>query len=79
MGISSRLGDVEMAVADGNGQLRQLGFIVDLQLPKLLSMAEEFRDAIEGLRKSMRAFSRGLISQLLGYQTESDVEAGPDT
>lgn len=77
--MSSRLADLELAVSTGNAQLNELGFNLDVSLPRILGMADEFRKAIESLRDSLRdslkVFARGLINHLLNCRIDGDVES----
>ncbi|KAF4957161.1 hypothetical protein FSARC_11370 [Fusarium sarcochroum] len=73
--ISSRLTDLESAVSAGNAQLNQLGFNLDIAMPRITGMADEFRGAIEGLKESIKDFARGLINHLVNCRIEGDVES----
>ncbi|KAF4955452.1 hypothetical protein FGADI_4563 [Fusarium gaditjirri] len=77
--ISTRLIDLECAVSAGNAQLNQLGFNIDIAMPRILGMADEFRGAIETLRDSLKSFARGLINHLVNCRIEDDVESGRTT
>ncbi|KAF9763297.1 hypothetical protein IL306_003167 [Fusarium sp. DS 682] len=77
--LSTRIEDLERAVSAGNCQINQIGFNIDRALPKLLSATEDFRETIDGLRKSLKVFSRELVNHLLGWYVEGDVEAEQST
>jgi hypothetical protein len=72
--LSARLEDLERAVSAGNCQISQIGFNIDRALPKLLGAAEEFRETISNLQKSLKVFTRELVSHLLGWHIEGDAE-----
>ena len=73
--ISSRLTDLESAVSARNAQLNQLRFNLDIAMPRIIGMADEFRGAIEGLNDSLKNFARGLINHLVNCRIEGDVES----
>ncbi|CAF3656610.1 unnamed protein product [Fusarium graminearum] len=77
--ISIRLSDLESTVSAGNAQLNQLGFNLDIAMPRILGMADEFRGAVETLKDSLKSFARGLINHLVNCRLEDDVEAGRAT
>lgn len=78
MNISSRLENLESAGARDQDLLRQIGFNVDMALPKLLSMTETLVTSVEDLRKSLKVFMRGLLNHLYSWHIEGDIEMGPD-
>ena len=77
--ISSRLTDLESVVSTGNAQLNQLGFSIDIALPRILGITDEFRNAIDSLRDSLKSFAHGLFTHLLNCRMEVDVETGGNT
>ena len=71
-GIASRLDELEKSVSNENAQLRHLNFNLDVALPKLLGLPEEFRRAIETIKMSLKAFTEGLLQGVLGVDLGED-------
>ncbi|MFD2317079.1 hypothetical protein [Halomonas organivorans] len=64
--------ELERTVAAGNTQVTQLGFSIDIMLPKLMSMTGELREMVETLKMNLKSFTHGLFHQIFsGYEFSS--------
>ncbi|KAH7123404.1 hypothetical protein B0J13DRAFT_566571 [Dactylonectria estremocensis] len=77
MSMLSRMENLESGGAQNLELLRQVGFNVDMALPKLLSITESVRTSVENLANSLKVFTRALLNHVLGWHIEGDVEMGP--
>jgi uncharacterized coiled-coil protein SlyX len=71
--ISTRLNNLEKAVAESHQQLSQVGFSQDMAIPRIIAKLDILCQSVENLQKTLKTFARGLVEQLMmGWHTGNE-------